>query len=394
MPWYKTGTVSVTLNSNAVTGTGTAFIVNSRVGDAFRGPDGRWYEVTNVASNTALAIDPPYLGATTSSGSYALAPMQGYVKDSADQLRAIVNAYGAKLAALGTTGNYEVLPVSKGGTGGATEAGARSGLGLGTAATVNVGATGTAVMTAATPAAGRTALALGDAATGTLAASRYDATIGRIMRVGDHGIGGSGLQTIAAVEIDNIRTNSLYYVAVNTGQGPLPINQNGYLNSRTVTADYAIQDFWPVAQGDQYTRVLNNGTWTAFSKNYKASNIVGAVSQSGGIPTGAIIERGTNVNGDFVKYADGTIDMWTFSPSLAHVANTDLVHTWTLPFPLVDGVTRHAVGLQLRTVNSTNSYVQNKMVGVLTDASTVTFRSLFSATQNYSFFYTCKGRWY
>ncbi|WP_226920935.1 hypothetical protein [Pseudomonas brassicacearum] len=117
MPWYKTGTVSVTLNSNAVTGTGTAFIVNSRVGDAFRGPDGRWYEVTNVASNTAISIDPPYIGASASGGSYALAPMQGYVKDSADALRAIVNTYGAQLAALKTTGNYDILPVSKGGTG-------------------------------------------------------------------------------------------------------------------------------------------------------------------------------------------------------------------------------------------------------------------------------------
>ncbi len=117
MPWYKTGTVSVTLNSNAVTGTGTAFIVNGRVGDAFRGPDGRWYEVTNVASNTAISIDPPYIGATASAGSYALAPMQGYVKDSADALRAIVNTYGAQLAALKTTGNYDVLPVTKGGTG-------------------------------------------------------------------------------------------------------------------------------------------------------------------------------------------------------------------------------------------------------------------------------------
>ncbi|BBP60347.1 hypothetical protein [Pseudomonas sp. St316] len=117
MPWYKTGTVSVTLNSNAVTGTGTAFIVNCRVGDAFRGPDGRWYEVTNVASNTAISIDPPYMGATASGGSYALAPMQGYVKDSADALRAIVNTYGAQLAALKTTGNYDLLPVNKGGTG-------------------------------------------------------------------------------------------------------------------------------------------------------------------------------------------------------------------------------------------------------------------------------------
>lgn len=138
MPWYKTGTVSVTLNSNAVIGTGTAFIANSRVGDAFRGPDGAWYEVTNIASNTALSISPNYQGVTNATGGYALAPMQGYVKDSADALRGITNTYGTKLAALGTTGNYDVLPVSKGGTGGTTQATARTGLGLGTSATLSV----------------------------------------------------------------------------------------------------------------------------------------------------------------------------------------------------------------------------------------------------------------
>jgi hypothetical protein len=40
---------------------------------------------------------------------------------------------------------------------------------------------------------------------------------------------------------------------------------------------------------------------------YKKQNILGTVSQSAGVPTGAIIERGSNANGEFVKYADGTM---------------------------------------------------------------------------------------
>jgi hypothetical protein len=35
-------------------------------------------------------------------------------------------------------------------------------------------------------------------------------------------------------------------------------------------------------------------------------DIVGPVSQSGGIPTGAIVERGSNANGEYVRFADGT----------------------------------------------------------------------------------------
>ncbi|GAB0077024.1 tail fiber domain-containing protein [Pseudomonas syringae pv. tomato] len=130
MPWYKAGTVSVTQNSNAVIGTNTAFIANGRVGDGVRLPDGGWYEVTNIASDTAISISPNYQGATNGAGGYALAPLQGYVKDSADALRALVNQFGAKLAALRSTGNYDILPVDKGGTGATDGASALTSLGM------------------------------------------------------------------------------------------------------------------------------------------------------------------------------------------------------------------------------------------------------------------------
>jgi len=130
MPWYKTGTVSVTQNSNAVIGTGTAFIANSRVGDGFRGPDGRWYEVTNIASNTALSISPNYEGPTAAGGFYSIMPVQGYQKDLSDKVREILNDYGETLAALGTTGNYDILPVAKGGTGAVTASDALTELGF------------------------------------------------------------------------------------------------------------------------------------------------------------------------------------------------------------------------------------------------------------------------
>jgi len=39
---------------------------------------------------------------------------------------------------------------------------------------------------------------------------------------------------------------------------------------------------------------------------YHTGNVIGTVSQSGGVPTGAIIERGSNANGEYVRLADGT----------------------------------------------------------------------------------------
>ncbi|MCQ2034462.1 hypothetical protein [Stutzerimonas kunmingensis] len=48
-----------------------------------------------------------------------------------------------------------------------------------------------------------------------------------------------------------------------------------------------------------------SSTLTA-DKAFRRGNILGTVSQSGGVPTGAIIERGSNANGEYVRFADGT----------------------------------------------------------------------------------------
>lgn len=40
---------------------------------------------------------------------------------------------------------------------------------------------------------------------------------------------------------------------------------------------------------------------------YTKNNILGTVSQSSGVPTGAIIENSSNANGRYIKYADGTL---------------------------------------------------------------------------------------
>ena len=40
---------------------------------------------------------------------------------------------------------------------------------------------------------------------------------------------------------------------------------------------------------------------------YKKRNVIGPVGQSGGVPTGSMIESGSNANGTYVKFADGTM---------------------------------------------------------------------------------------
>lgn len=228
MPWYRAGTVAVTLNNNTVTGTGTAFSGNTRVGDAFLGPDGTWYEITNVASNTVLAIAPNYRGATAASGTYSIVPVQGYTKSLADLAKQMLSDWGAALAGLGTVSTENVVPVLKGGTGATTQAGARTALGLGSVATQNVvpvenGGTG-----GATQAAARTGLGLGSSA--TLAAGSAN---GNVLLVGD--------RTSPLADTINVYGNSFMTWAATTAGAPETSTQGTMINLGYNSTSYGSQ---------------------------------------------------------------------------------------------------------------------------------------------------------
>ena len=254
MPWYKSGTVSVVLNSNAVIGTGTAFIANSRVGDAFRGPDGGWYEVTNIASDTALSISPNYQGATNATGVYALAPIQGYVKESADALRALVNQFGGVLAVLGTT---------------PTTAGVRTALNLSNTDGLSEGASNKYLTNARVIASTLTGLDL-SSATAVVAVDSILVALGKLQaQVSSKALKGANSDITSLTGL----TTALSLVQGGTG----------------VTSITALLSALQAAGA------------------YAKGNILGTVSQTGGVPTGAVIERGSNSQGEFVKYADGTL---------------------------------------------------------------------------------------
>lgn len=139
MAWYDAGTVKVTVNSATVTGMGTKWLAGARQGEAFVAPDGRLYEVLNIASDTSLTLTKPYRGATASTQQYALAPMQGYVKELADRAA-------------------DLLPVLSD---------------------------------------------IGTAAKGTLATDTTDSTLGRVARIGDWGLGANAGVSADAVVLNN-----------------------------------------------------------------------------------------------------------------------------------------------------------------------------------------------
>ena len=65
-PTALTGTTAWTLNDTTVTGTGTAFTSELAIGDFISAPDGGWYEVITIASDTSATLYQKYPSATAS----------------------------------------------------------------------------------------------------------------------------------------------------------------------------------------------------------------------------------------------------------------------------------------------------------------------------------------
>ncbi|PRD42188.1 hypothetical protein C5748_17130 [Phyllobacterium phragmitis] len=98
-----------------------------------------------------------------------------------------------------------------------------------------------------------------------------------------------------------------------------------------------------LANGIQY-RFYNATSWSAWVSVFTQASIIGTVSQSGGVPTGALIERGSNANGTYTRYADGTqecIFVRDQSSENWNVASGGLfigpLYFWTFPAAFSDG---------------------------------------------------------
>ena len=77
---------------------------------------------------------------------------------------------------------------------------------------------------------------------------------------------------------------------------------------------------------------------------YGPGNLLGAVSESGGSPTGAVIERGITAEGEFVRFADGTLICTanltaTTCTSAEGALFASASSTWTFPATFATGST-------------------------------------------------------
>lgn len=91
----------------------------------------------------------------------------------------------------------------------------------------------------------------------------------------------------------------------------------------------------PAAPGPIGSSVPNTGAFTTLLADtdkpvFHRGNVLGTVSQSGGDPTGAVVERGNNANGRYVRFADGT-QICTYEVTFD--TGTSPTDTKTYPYP-------------------------------------------------------------
>lgn len=84
---YTTGTITATNDSATITGSGTSWntSTNAEIDEYIKLPDGKWYLITAIGSDTSLTIERTYQGATLSGQTYTISPwgeVQGKLNSS------------------------------------------------------------------------------------------------------------------------------------------------------------------------------------------------------------------------------------------------------------------------------------------------------------------------
>ena len=151
------------------------------------------------------------------------------------------------------------------------------------------------------------------------------------------------------------------------------------------------------------------------SQVYSRDNILGTVSQSGGVPTGAIIERGSNANGEFVKYADGTmlayrrvdLDSGEFpTASVGDEVKIDTAYATPASFVNVQNIHLTAIAFNSNAGGTArkamSAWIRDQRVTLLDAPGLFTRHGVllrleerqFNAPDSCSLFFSAMGRWF
>jgi hypothetical protein len=143
----------------------------------------------------------------------------------------------------------------------------------------------------------------GTAANATVTTSATDTTAGRLLKVGDFGLGGQGVAFSG--DADTLTSAGFYNLGAAANvfstfdallHVPRGADRGFQLNAARTTSELAF-------------RVKDGATWTSWRRIYQPGNLLGTVSESGGVPTGAVLQgnasAATPAGGYSERMADG-----------------------------------------------------------------------------------------
>ena len=305
MSWYRVGTVTVTNGSTTVTGVGTDFVGAVAAGHGFVGPDGRTYEVGAVVSASQLTLATSYLGSTQASASYGIYPTYAQLLQFQQRLDALLTDYESIATGAGI-GRFQngtaALP------GMTFEGDLDNGLYLSGANQIGVSTGAVRRLLLST-----SAMQVDVPITGSaVQSSIFDTTSGKLMAVGAGGLLLSSDTLNTNEDIDTIDPVSRF-MSWSTNSGGHPVNgpdDNGSAGIQISASSTRLMQMLTQVQGSSGNPIVSvrvkDTTFGPWARLFHTRNILNNVSQASGIPTGGLIERGDNANGEYVRFADGT----------------------------------------------------------------------------------------
>lgn len=151
----------------------------------------------------------------------------------------------------------------------------------------------------------------------------------------------------------------------------------------------------PVTKGGTGATTVAAARTALGLKSAALADIVGTVSQVSSIPTGAVIESGTNANGFYIKYADGTmICRQVGGQSVTNNAGAGVYYSAAVTFVFPVPFAGNTPSVSLGTLTANGYFVWAAVEGPST-ASAITARCVSCIPTTTAYLcYNAIGRWY